>query len=321
MMDVLPSACMCIYLYIYIICIDLYETSWIKQRKWCSRPSHVKYCISGRLGCCRQICRKPIVCKLAGQVWDKPATLNGYTDYKQLTYSPPKVCLAPPVARIIHCWSYGFHYNSSSKVPPHSNLNPQCNFHVQATVLPTSAINFSTSEFMSKNKFIFKGPDFSSLQHSSASTRASIDFPTSARSCGRSRYLSVQKFKQLKPFQVLHIYYEIIAAYLPYLPKRDFNSIPEKKSIPKNLYLAEFPINQASEYHHKIAQKSANNCKIWAKAMGPRLICIDLKAPPQISPVLSVLSKDQSMTHRQRTAKMVRTLTSIYVINIYIYIS
>ena len=80
-----------------------------------------------------------------------------------------------------------------------------------------------------------------------------------------------------------YIYHEIIAAYLPYLPKRDFNSIPEKKSIPKNLYLAEFPINQASEYHHKIAQKSANNCKIWAKAMGPRLICIDLKAPPQIS--------------------------------------
>ena len=34
----------------------------------------------------------------------------------------------PQVARIIHCWFYGFHYNSSSKVPPHSNLNPQCNF-------------------------------------------------------------------------------------------------------------------------------------------------------------------------------------------------
>jgi hypothetical protein len=32
------------------------------------------------------------------------------------------------------------------------------------------------------------------------------------------------------------------------------------------------------------------------------------------------LSKDQSMTHRQRTAKMVRTLTSIYVINLFIYI-
>jgi hypothetical protein len=54
--------------------------------------------------------------------------------------------------------------------------------------------------------------------------------------------------------------------------------------------------------------------------MGPRLICIDLRAPPQISPVLRVLSKDQSMTHRQRTAKMVRTLTSIYVINLFIYI-
>ena len=123
---------------------------------------------------------------------------------------------------------------------------------------------------------------------------------------------------------LLHIYRTsqigISIQFQKRIQNRDFNSIPEKNSIPKNLYLAEFPINQASEYHHKIAPKSAKNSKIWAKAMGPRLICIDLKAPPQISPVLRVLSKDQSMTHRQRTVKMVRTLTSIYVINLFIYI-
>ena len=160
-------------------------------------------------------------------------------------------------------------HSQRSKVPQsHSNLTPpQCKFHgVQAKALHQPSI-FSSPNSCKKNTLIFKGPDLRSLQHSS-STRASMDFPTSARSCGRSKYLRVEK---LKPLQVLHTIWSWLHIYRTSRLTEEFHFNQTRNARLRNV----------SVFHE------TGHSRTRTTRHGPRLICIDLKAPPQSSPVLS----------------------------------